>query len=132
VACPQTGKPIPLSPNWWLQRDNRGRVAVRLLVDPAWPACRFEIVSGPAAERAAEPGTIRGGVAVSPWTGEVVDGDYIKREAQAGRMGQQLYAVVVKTPKGIEFRTPTEADLAAAAGGGGAGRRPTRDRAATA
>ena len=115
VACPQTGKPIPLSPNWWLQRDDRGRVAVRLLVDPAWPACRFEIVSGPAAERAAEPGTIRRGVAVSPWTGEVVDGDYIKREAQAGRMGQQLYAVVVKTPKGVEFRTPTEADLAAAA-----------------
>jgi putative DNA methylase len=115
VACPQTGKPIPLSPNWWLQRDDRGRVAVRLLVDPAWPACRFEIVSGPAAERAAEPGTIRRGVAVSPWTGEVVDGDYIKREAQAGRMGQQLYAVVVKTPKGIEFRTPTETDLAAAA-----------------
>jgi putative DNA methylase len=115
VACPQTGKPIPLSPNWWLQRDDRGRVAVRLLVDPAWPACRFEIVSGPAAERAAEPGTIRGGVAISPWTGEVVDGDYIKREAQAGRMGQQLYAVVVKTPKGIEFRTPTETDLAAAA-----------------
>jgi putative DNA methylase len=115
VACPQTGKPIPLSPNWWLQRDDRGRVAVRLLVDPAWPACRFEIVSGPAAERAAEQGTIRRGVAVSPWTGEVVDGDYIKREAQAGRMGQQLYAVVVKTPKGVEFRTPTEADLAAAA-----------------
>lgn len=113
VPCPQTGKPIPLSPNWWLQRDNRARVAVRLLCQPDWPECRFEIVRGAEAERVAEQGTIRRGVAVSPWTGQVVDGDYIKREAQAGRMGQQLYAVVVKTPQGIEFRPPTEADLAA-------------------
>ncbi|MBX6754324.1 MAG: DUF1156 domain-containing protein [Thermorudis peleae] len=115
VACPQTGKPIPLSPNWWLQRDDRGRVAVRLLAHPDWPACRFEIVYGPEAEHVAEQGTIRRGVAISPWTGEVVDGDYIKREAQAGRMGQQLYAVIVKTPRGVEFRPPSEADLAAAA-----------------
>lgn len=115
VACPQTGKPIPLSPNWWLQRDDRAKVAVRLLVHPDWPECRFEIVRGAEAERLAEQGTIRKGVAISPWTGEVVDGDYIKREAQAGRMGQQLYAVVVKTPSGVDFRVPTEADLAAAA-----------------
>ncbi|GBD21621.1 hypothetical protein HRbin28_02072 [bacterium HR28] len=113
VPCPQTGKPIPLSPNWWLQRDDRARVAVRLLCQPNWPECRFEIVRGAEAERVAEQGTIRRGVAVSPWTGQVVDGDYIKREAQAGRMGQQLYAVVVKTPQGIDFRPPTEADLAA-------------------
>ncbi len=115
VACPQTGKPIPLSPNWWLQRDERAHVAVRLLCQPDWPACRFAIVRGAEADRVAEQGTIRRGVAVSPWTGEVVDDEYIKREAQAGRMGQQLYAVVVKTPQGIDFRLPTEADLAAAA-----------------
>ncbi|MCM8747168.1 DUF1156 domain-containing protein [Thermomicrobium sp. CFH 73360] len=115
VACPQTGKPIPLSPNWWLQRDNRAHVAVRLLCQPDWPECRFEIVRGAEADRVAEQGTIRRGDAVSPWTGQVVDGDYIKREAQAGRMGQQLYAVVVKTARGIDFRPPTEADLAAAA-----------------
>jgi adenine-specific DNA methylase len=115
VACPQTGKPVPLSPNWWLQRDERARIAVRLLVDPAWPACRFEVVRGAQAEPVAERGTVKRGVAISPWTGEVVDGDYIKREAQAGRMGQQLYAVVVKTPRGVDFRPPTEADLAAAA-----------------
>ena len=114
VPCPQTGKLIPLSPNWWLQRDDRARVAVRLLCQPEWPECRFEIVRGAEADRVAEQGTIRRGVAVSPWTGQVVDGDYIKREAQAGRMGQQLYAVVVKTPHGIDFRPPTEADLAAA------------------
>ncbi|MCX7623927.1 MAG: DUF1156 domain-containing protein [Thermomicrobium sp.] len=115
VACPQTGKPIPLSPNWWLRRDDRAQVAVRVLPHPDWLACRFEIVRGAEAASVAERGTVRRGVAVSPWTGEVVDDDYIKREAQAGRMGQQLYAVVVKTPHGVDFRPPTEADLAAAA-----------------
>ncbi|MCX2727449.1 DUF1156 domain-containing protein [Thermomicrobium sp. 4228-Ro] len=115
VACPQTGKPIPLSPNWWLQRDDRARVAVRLLAHPDWPTCRFAIVRGREADALGDQGTIRRGVAVSPWTGDVVDDEYIKREAQAGRMGQQLYAVVVKTPRGVDFRLPNEADLAAAA-----------------
>ena len=38
-------------------------------------------------------------------------GDYIKTEAQEGRMGSQLYCVgIKKTRGGFEFRTPTEAD----------------------
>ncbi len=53
VACPQTGKPIPLSPNWWLQRDDRAHVAVRLRCQPEWPACQFEIVRGREADRVA-------------------------------------------------------------------------------
>ena len=115
VACPATGKPVPLSPNWWLQKGD-SPIAVKLLCQPDWPKCRFEIVQGRKA-LAANPdqGTIRRGVALSPWTGDVIDGDYIKREAQAGRMGQQLYAVGVKTPRGTEFRPPSEADLAAVA-----------------
>jgi putative DNA methylase len=111
VACPTTGKPVPLSPNWWLQKGENP-VAVELLVDPAWPECRFRILKGEKA-RQAQPdnGTIKKGVARSPWTGETIAGDYLKREAQAGRMGQQLYAVRVKTSRGYEFRAPTAADL---------------------
>jgi putative DNA methylase len=115
VACPVTGKPVPLSPNWWLQKGS-DPVAVRVLCRPDWPECRFEIVRGTAALRAnPDQGTIRRGVAISPWTGDVIDGDYIKREAQAGRMGQQLYAIRLQKPTGYEFRPPTEADLAAVA-----------------
>jgi len=115
VACPVTGKPVPLSPNWWLQKGS-DPIAVKLLYQPDWPECRFEIVRGKEAERAKpDQGTIRRGVAVSPWTGDVIDGDYIKREAQAGRMGQQLYAVGVKTERGTEFRPPSAAEFAAVA-----------------
>jgi putative DNA methylase len=106
VVCPTTGKPVPLSPNWWLSTGNKP-VAVRMICEPHMDAPRFEIVTG-AQAKAAKPdeGTIARGVARSPWTGETIDGDYIKAEAQAGRMGQMLYAKAIKKPGGFDFRAP--------------------------
>ncbi|MBN1135449.1 MAG: DUF1156 domain-containing protein [Anaerolineae bacterium] len=111
VACPVTGKPVPLSPNWWLSKDPP--VAVRLRTDPAWDESRFEIARGGALDFDPDEGTISRGVGRSPWTGDPIDGDYIKAEAQAGRMGQMLYAVAVKRRGGFDFRAPTAEDLAA-------------------
>ncbi len=112
VACPVTGKPVPLSPNWWLSKSPP--VAVRLLADPAWDAPRFEIYT-PAEGDAPDEGTVSRGVGRSPWTGDAIDGDYIKAEAQAGRMGQMLYAVALKRRGGFDFRAPTQTDLDAVA-----------------
>lgn len=112
VACPTTGKPVPLSPNWWLSKKG-DPVAMRLLTDPAWDEPRFEIVRGDALDFDPDEGTVSRGVGRSPWTGEAIDGDYIKREAQAGRMGHVLYAMAVKRPGGFDFRLPTREDLAA-------------------
>jgi putative DNA methylase len=112
VACPTTGKPVPLSPNWWLSKKEEP-VAMRLLIAPAWDKPGFEIVRGDEIDFNPDEGTVSRGVGRSPWTGEVVDGDYIKREAQAGRMGQVLYAVAIKQPGGIDFRVPAQEDLAA-------------------
>jgi adenine-specific DNA methylase len=113
VACPTTGKPVPLSPNWWL-RTGDDPVAVRLIAEEGMAEPRFEIVTGTKA-RAAKPdeGTITRGVGRSPWTGETISGDYIKAEAQAGRMGQMLYAVATKRVGGFEFRVPSSEDLEA-------------------
>jgi putative DNA methylase len=113
VACPYTGKPVPLSPNWWLRSKDEPVVAVRLIADEDADVCRFEIVRGRAA-RAARPerGTVAGGEGISPWTGDPIPEDYIKAEAQAGRMGAQLYAVAIQTAQGKkDFRLPTEEDL---------------------
>lgn len=112
VACPTTGKPVPLSPNWWLSTGSNP-VAVRVRTDPAWAEPRFDIVRGRAIDFDPDDGTVSRGVGRSPWTGDPIDGEYIKREAQAGRMGQMLYAVAVKRPGGFDFRPPTEQDLAA-------------------
>lgn len=115
VACPVTGKPAPLSPNWWLSKDPP--IAVRLLTDPAWDEPRFEIYTPRAGGTDVDDpdqGTIARGVGRSPWTGDAIDGNYIKAEAQAGRMGQMLYAVALKRRGGFDFRAPTDEDMAAA------------------
>jgi len=114
VACPTTGKPVPLSPNWWLSKGNTP-VAVRLIAERGMDEPQFLIVEGDAVEATTpDEGTVRRGVGRSPWTGETISGDYIKAEAQAGRMGQMLYAVAIKrSSRGFDFRVPTEQDLAA-------------------
>ena len=112
VACPTTGKSVPLSPNWWLRKKGTP-VAVRLLVDPVWDVPRFQIVSGDAIDFDPDEGTVSRGVGRSPWTGQTIEGDYIKSEAQAGRMGQTLYGVVNKVRGGFEFRGPRPEDLSA-------------------
>jgi len=111
VACPVTGKPVPLSPNWWLRKGSEP-MAVHLIASPKADRCRFEIVRGKAACERAKPdqGTVKRGTGMSPWTGESVDGDHIKREAQAGRLGQQLFAVGTKVSGDFRFREPGAED----------------------
>ena len=98
VSCPYCDGLVPLSPNWRLAPDGTG---VRLLPDcadgPRKPGrvCAFKIV-GSAEEQFR--GTVARGDGHCPYDdcGRVVDGDEIKRQAQAGRMGEQLFAVVYK------------------------------------
>ena len=115
VACPRTGKLVPLSPDWWLTKE-RGGTAVRVLTqhdggDLAIP--EFEIVSGHDIDFDPAKGTFSGGDAVSPWDGLVIDGTQIKAEAKAGRMGSVLYAVSIRSAGKRGFRAPTATDLAA-------------------
>jgi len=113
VACPETGKPVPLSPNWWLRKGS-DQVAVRLVAEPDMDAPTFAILRGRKVEQFdPDAGTVSGGDGRSPWTGAPIPSDYIKAEAQAGRMGQMLYAVAVKGGKKRDFRAPTVEDLAA-------------------
>ena len=115
VKCPYTGKPIPLSPTWWLLRG-RDPVAIHPMFDPTSSTARFSIVRGADACDRAKPdrGTIKKGDAVSPWAGnQAVDGDYIKAESKAGRMEQVLCAVGFKRQGTVEFRAPTSLDLEA-------------------
>ena len=117
VACPYTGKPIPLSPNWWL-RKGADPVAVSPIFDPADDLPRFEIVEGKGQCARANPdqGTVSRGKGISPWAGnQAVDGDYIKAEAQAGRMGHLLVGVAGKRVGGFNFREPAQTDVLAAA-----------------
>ena len=118
VPCPTTGKPVPLSPNWWLRRQTADSVAAHMLpCESDWEECRFEIVRGRQADLetryAPSMGTIARGNAISPWSGDPVPGDYIKQVAQRDGMGAQLFALCVNRGDGRDFRLPTHDDIAA-------------------
>ena len=112
ITCPETGKEVPLSPNWWLLRG-KNMVAAKPVADPDSDESRFEIVEEDGIDFDPYQGTVKRGKGRSPWTGNVIGGDYIKGEAQAGRMGARLYAVAVKRGRRLEFRLPDPSDLRA-------------------
>jgi putative DNA methylase len=113
VTCPRTGKTVPLAPNWWLSKAPGKEVGVRLITElngRELDEVEFELVTGNKAGSFLDKGTVGGGDGVSPWDGLIIDGDYIKAEAQAGRMGSVLYAIVAKQGRSRIFRAPTKAD----------------------
>ena len=92
VSCPDCGNLIPLSPNWRLDSQGKG---IRLLPNAASGVCDFEVVN---TAREQSKGTVARGTAACPYPdcGATTTGGYLAEEAQAGRMGHQMYCVILK------------------------------------
>lgn len=114
VPCPDTGYPTPLVADWQLLKPKGGVPIVAVPV--------VDRMSGTWTTRIAPVGSGAGAVAKPPersygkgkgnslFTGGLIAAEWIKAKAQAGEMGSALYAVALKTPQGLKFRPPTQAD----------------------
>lgn len=100
IKCSSCGLTVPLSPNWWIVRTGRDEenVAVKLVAPKTGDVCAFEIVTSPKSHGLdPDKGSVKGGRAECCRCHTVIDGEEVKREAQNGRMGHQLYCVCVKS-----------------------------------
>ncbi len=98
VRCPHCDGVVPLSPNWRLAPDGTGvRLNPHLGGGPgdASRHVKFEVVDS---AKAQSKGTVSGGDATCPFSdcARLIVGEYIKSEAHAGRMHEELFAVAMK------------------------------------
>lgn len=118
VACPRTGKLVPLVNDWSLRVGSSSPVAIRLITERSGlqlDGPEFELCRGSQIDFDPTLGLVGRGSALSPWDDNVIDGDYIKKEGQSGRLGAMLYAVATKRADGTRgFRLPNAQDLRAA------------------
>lgn len=105
VRCLYCEGLVPLSPNWRLAPDGTGvRIKPNCSKVVSERVCEFEIVQQLSEH---STGTIADGDASCPFPdcGRVIESVEIKRQAQAGQMGEQLYAVVFKRRTIIKTKT---------------------------
>ncbi len=114
VPCPDTGAPTPLVPDWHLSKPKTGTpIVANPIVDFDRKTWRVEIreIGRSAGQLSVAPKpTYVKGKAQSIFTRTVIDGEYIKAMALQGKLGSELYAVVLKGPRGLEFRPAEKAD----------------------
>jgi len=99
ISCPYCEGRVPLSPDWRLSADGTGlRLCCELAGGPGHKGrhVTFELV-GKLSDQS--PGTAASGDSTCPFPdcGRVIDATEIKRQAKAGLMDEQLYAVCFKS-----------------------------------
>lgn len=122
VRCSSCNLMVPLAPNWWLlkPKQKKTRIALRPKISPNSDVVTFEILDlTKSMNTSFDPrnGTFKKGKASCLRCKNTLSGDYIKEEAQNGRMQHRLCALYVQLKRNTgnvrTFRLPTANDLEA-------------------
>jgi adenine-specific DNA methylase len=114
IKCqnPSCGTEIPLMRQFWLaQKDNKA-VALKLVVDKQSKSIGFKAVQDDEIDFDPSKGTTSRATVLCPVCGSGIDDKTVRQEAQQGRMGQRMIAVVLHHPdrQGKSYRI-TEEDM---------------------
>jgi adenine-specific DNA methylase len=117
VKCPNPScsATVPLVRQFWLCKKAKRKVALRMDADGQMKQCRFTIAEGRDIDFDPDKGTMQRGNVECPFCRQVAPVKYLRQECRAGRMGQQLMAVVSVKPsaKGKAYRAARAEDAEA-------------------
>lgn len=103
VRCknPACGAIVPLVRQTWLCKKQSRYVAMKMVASKEQKRVRFEVVEAHSEKQLGfDPeGFSKGGNTSCPFCGTVADNDYVKSEGCAGRIAQQLMALVCTRPR---------------------------------
>ncbi len=109
VTCPNPacGAQMPLTSKWWLSKKKGKEVWAEPQIDHTTtpPTIRFAVETG---EGKPQDGTVNRQGAKCIACNTPVPFDYVRNEGKAGRMGQQLMAIVAEGQRGRIYLAPNE------------------------
>ncbi|WP_292774305.1 MULTISPECIES: DUF1156 domain-containing protein [Microbacterium] len=114
VKSPNPANPIevPLVRSWWLSKKKGKEAWVHASVVDG--VVRYEIRHDADGPTGSADGTMTRGNAVALGDGTMIPNAYIREEAQAGRLGAHLMAVVAEAKRGRLYISPSEEHVRAA------------------
>jgi putative DNA methylase len=119
AICPDCGFELPLTPNWWLDKENASEgVAVKPNVEDDSDSVNFSIIELPNQIKKSDfnptDGTVSYGKATCLRCGVTIDSNELKSQAQGTGLGYELYAVYYEDRFGERsFRSPNSEDIEA-------------------
>ena len=101
----------PLLRHTWLTKKPGRNVAFKIVPDSEQGLCEFVTCQNGEIDFDPNDGTMKQGRAVCVFSQATITNDYLQSEGKAGRLGEELTAVVLATTKGgRKYRSPTSAD----------------------
>lgn len=108
VTSPNPANPVevPLVRSWWLSKKKGKEAWVRASVRDG--KVRYEVVRDANGPKGADDGTVNRGNAIAIGDGTPIENKYIRSEANEGRLGSQLIAIVAEGDRRRLYISPTE------------------------